>query len=272
MQPEAARLEELRQHALEERIEVALELGYGAELIGELQALVVERPLRERPRALLMRALYRGGRQAEALEVFREGTRLLQRELGLEPGPELKELERAILRQDPSLSAAAPSPDRLRSIVVVPESGAASELVLPLAEALAGRPRGVSSVLARVVAAAELRRRHSAARRGSPRARRTRHDGARGRVLVDRSQPRTSCGSEASRRPTCCCSRRRAIRSTAPMPTSSSWRRATSRRSSTGAGAIGTARSSSHSARSSTTGPRSSSVPGSPRATGGRSA
>jgi len=156
VQPEAARLEELRQHAVEARAEAMLELGHGAELIGELQALVAERPLQERPRSLLMRALYRAGRQAEALEVFRECTRLLDRELGLEPGPELKELERAILRHDPSLSAAAPLADRLRSIVVVPESGAASELVVPLAEALACRPGRREVVLTRVVEAAEL--------------------------------------------------------------------------------------------------------------------
>jgi DNA-binding SARP family transcriptional activator len=156
VQPEAARLEELRQHAVEERAEAMLELGRGAELIGELQALVGERPLQERPRVLLMRALYRAGRQTEALDVFREGAVLLQRELGLEPGPESKELQRAILRHDPSLSAVAPVGDRLRSIVVVPESGAASTLVLPLAEALAGRSEPRELVLARVVSAAEL--------------------------------------------------------------------------------------------------------------------
>ena len=100
-QPEVARLDELRRHAIEARIEAALELGGGAELIAELQALVAERPLEERPRSMLMRALYRVGRQPEALATFREGTRLLGEELGLEPGPELRELERAILRHDP---------------------------------------------------------------------------------------------------------------------------------------------------------------------------
>jgi DNA-binding SARP family transcriptional activator len=155
VQPEAARLEELRQHAAEERIEAALELGGGSELVAELQPLVDERPLRENPRALLMRALYRAGRQSEALEVFREGAQLLDRELGLEPGPELKELERAILRHDAAL-AAARSTVAERSIVVVPESGAAAALVLPLAEALARGPRPRELLLARIVPASEV--------------------------------------------------------------------------------------------------------------------
>jgi len=157
VQPEAARLEELRQHALEERIEAELGAGGGSELIGELQSLVTERPLQERPRSLLMRALYRAGRQSEALEVFREGRRSLDQALRLEPGPELKELERAILRHDPALAAMAPSTTvALRSLVVVAETEAASELVLPLADALAGRPIRRELVLARIVPASEL--------------------------------------------------------------------------------------------------------------------
>jgi DNA-binding SARP family transcriptional activator len=157
VQAEAARLEELRQHALEERIAADLEIGGGPELIAELQALVAERPLQERPRSLLMRALYRAGRQSDALEVFREGKRLLDEELGLEPGPELRELERAILRHDPALSAAAPQPTQaLRALVVVAETTTSAEHVLPLAEALAGRPSPRELVLARVVPASEL--------------------------------------------------------------------------------------------------------------------
>jgi len=155
VQPEAARLEELRQHALEERIEAELDAGGGPELIAELQSLVVGRPLQERPRSLLMRALYRAGRQSEALEVFREGTRLLDEQLGLEPGPELKELERAILRHDPALSTTPPTVV-LRSLVVVPETQAALRLVLPLAEVLATRPSRRELLLARVVPASEL--------------------------------------------------------------------------------------------------------------------
>lgn len=154
--PESARLGELRQLALEGRIEAELELGGGSELIAELQAVVVERPLQERPRALLMRALYRAGRQSEALEVFRDGKRLLDQELGLEPGPELRELERAILRQDPVLSEHTVPEEALRTIVAVPESTVGLDLLLPLAEALANRPSRRELVVGRIVPTEEL--------------------------------------------------------------------------------------------------------------------
>ena len=157
VQAEAARLGELRQLALEGRIEAELDLGRGPELVAELQALVATRPLQERPRVLLMRALYRAGRQSEALDVYREGKLLLDEELGLAPGPELRELERAILRQDPALSEApTKSEEALRSIVAVPESAAGLELLLPLAEALSRSPTPRELVLGRIVAAAEL--------------------------------------------------------------------------------------------------------------------
>jgi DNA-binding SARP family transcriptional activator len=97
------RLEELRLAAVEERIEADLALGREAELIGELEALIARHPLRERLRAQLMRALYRCDRQSEALEVYQEARRLLVAELGLEPSRRLRELEQAILQQDPSL-------------------------------------------------------------------------------------------------------------------------------------------------------------------------
>jgi WD40 repeat protein/DNA-binding SARP family transcriptional activator len=97
------RLEELRLSALEERIEAELELGKHTELVPELETLTAEQPLRERLRSQLMLALYRSGRQAEGLEVYRSTRTLLREELGLEPGVELRELERAMLSQDPSL-------------------------------------------------------------------------------------------------------------------------------------------------------------------------
>jgi DNA-binding SARP family transcriptional activator len=103
---EAERLEELRLVALEERIEADLALGRHAELVAELESLVQRHPLRERLKLQLMLALYRSGRQAEALDVYRETRRLLAEELGIEPGPGLRELERAILRQDPELEFA----------------------------------------------------------------------------------------------------------------------------------------------------------------------
>ena len=110
-QAEIARLDELRLVCLEERIEADLALGAGGELVGELQRLVGEQPLRERLRGQLMLALYRSGRQAEALEAYREVRELLLEELGLEPAPALGELETAILRHDPALrTVPAPPP------------------------------------------------------------------------------------------------------------------------------------------------------------------
>jgi predicted ATPase/DNA-binding SARP family transcriptional activator len=100
-----ARLEELRAEAIEERLAADLASGHDADLVSEIQALVAEHPLRERLRAHLMLALYRAGRQAEALETMREGRSLLVDELGIEPGPELRRLERLILAHDPELAA-----------------------------------------------------------------------------------------------------------------------------------------------------------------------
>ncbi len=99
-QTETTRLEEARMAALEARIDADLALGREDELVPELQALVREHPLRERLRAQLMLALYRAGRQAEALDLYREGRRLLVEELGVEPGRALQDLERAILAHD----------------------------------------------------------------------------------------------------------------------------------------------------------------------------
>jgi predicted ATPase/DNA-binding SARP family transcriptional activator len=106
-QSEAERLAELRLVSLEERIESELELGHHAELVGELEALVAEYPLRERPCALLMLALYRAGRQAEALEAYQEARSALVDELGIDPSPELRELQAAMLRQDETLTVPA---------------------------------------------------------------------------------------------------------------------------------------------------------------------
>jgi DNA-binding SARP family transcriptional activator/streptogramin lyase len=101
---EADRLEESRVTALAERADCMLELGRHEELVGELEALVAEHPLRERFRAQLMLALYRSGRQSDALGAYQDARRLLVEQLGIEPGHELKELERAILHQDPALN------------------------------------------------------------------------------------------------------------------------------------------------------------------------
>ena len=102
-QAEAARLEEERLAALEDRIDADLALGRHAALVGELEALVLEHPLRERLQGQLMLALYRSSRQADALERYQQARRKLTDELGIEPGQELQELERAILNQDPEL-------------------------------------------------------------------------------------------------------------------------------------------------------------------------
>ena len=104
-QNEAARLEELRLVALENRAEADLALGHHAELVPELEALVREHPTRERLREALMLALYRSGRQVEALESYRDARRTLDEELGLEPGSRLQQLERSILTHDPAIEA-----------------------------------------------------------------------------------------------------------------------------------------------------------------------
>jgi DNA-binding SARP family transcriptional activator len=107
-QAEIARLEELRLACLEERIEADLALGSSAgALTAQLRRLVSEHPVRERLRGQFMLALYRSGRQTEALEVYREFQSVLREELGLETSPLLRELEAAILRQDPALSQGA---------------------------------------------------------------------------------------------------------------------------------------------------------------------
>ncbi len=104
-QGEIARLEELRVAALEERIDARLAEGEHALVVAELEQLSAEHPSRERLVGLLMLALYRCGRQTDALEVYTRGRLRLDEELGLEPSPELQRLQEAILRHDPSLEA-----------------------------------------------------------------------------------------------------------------------------------------------------------------------
>ena len=105
-----AQLEEQRLGALEDRIDADLALGRHADLIHELDALVVEHPYRERFRAQQMLALYRSGRQADALAAYRSAREAFVEGLGIEPGADLKALERQVLDQDPGLAAPAPPP------------------------------------------------------------------------------------------------------------------------------------------------------------------
>jgi DNA-binding SARP family transcriptional activator len=119
-QPEIGRLEELRVAALEERIDAELEAGSHAELVGELEVLVEEQPLREGLRRQLMLALYRSGRQAEALQVYHDARRLLVDELGIDPGRSLRELHGSIVRQDATLDVGVTqpaAPDRFKDVV-----------------------------------------------------------------------------------------------------------------------------------------------------------
>jgi DNA-binding SARP family transcriptional activator len=152
-----ARLEEIRLAALELRIEADLALGRDRELIGELEALIAEHPLRERLRGHLMTALYRSGRQAEALDAYQQARLVLVEELGIEPSPTLQELERAILRQDPGLEpprAAAPVAETAeRSILVAVLDRERIDVLLSVAEPLVREPRR-ALILARVVAGA----------------------------------------------------------------------------------------------------------------------
>jgi DNA-binding SARP family transcriptional activator len=136
-----ARLEEMRMAALEHRLEADLRLGRDSDLVPELRDLCAAQPLREHLREMLMLALYRGGRQIEALDVYREARRELVDSFGLEPGPGLRELEQAILRHDPALA----SPASWRSepggtLLVAVRDSHRLELVLNLASALARHP------------------------------------------------------------------------------------------------------------------------------------
>ncbi|HEX6699246.1 MAG TPA: AfsR/SARP family transcriptional regulator [Gaiellaceae bacterium] len=129
----ARRVAELRLAAVEQRIDAELELGRHDRLVAELEALVDEEPLRERLRRQLMLALYRSGRQADALARYRDGRRLLVDELGLEPSPQLQELERAILRHDPVLAEPGSPRPRARGCVICADLRL-RELVAPLAD------------------------------------------------------------------------------------------------------------------------------------------
>ncbi len=162
---EIARLEELRLVAHERRVETDLERGRSAELVAELEQLIAVHPLRERLRGQLMLALYRSGRQAEALAVYQDARKTLVGELGIEPAPALQELERAILRQDPALEPAALTVSRApaeteawpeRSIVVAPAADRNIDLLLALAVPLARSVPARELILARLVAAEEL--------------------------------------------------------------------------------------------------------------------
>ena len=110
---EIERMEEMRLSAVEDWVDAELAIGRHSQLVPELEALTLEHPLRERFRSQLMLALYRSGRQAEALESYRRMHTLLREELGLEPGIALKELQHAVLAQEPSLDFRTPSPDAL---------------------------------------------------------------------------------------------------------------------------------------------------------------
>ncbi|HEY2201541.1 MAG TPA: BTAD domain-containing putative transcriptional regulator, partial [Solirubrobacteraceae bacterium] len=139
--------EEERLEALEERIEAELSLGRHAALVGELEALVTAEPMRERLRGQLVLALYRCGRQADALTVYRDGRRELVEELGIEPGRALRELHQAILEQDPRLDLSGRTEivptvsDSRPAGVFVGRERELSELVVALDDAISGQGR-----------------------------------------------------------------------------------------------------------------------------------
>jgi len=152
-QAEIARLEELRWEATHLRIDAELALGREG-LVPELESLVAAEPTRERLRAQLMLALYRAGRQADALAAYRDARTTLMDELGLEPGPELRELEAAILRQDETLARPAPAP----AAPAAPQRKLASILFVDVVDstglAVSLDPEALRGVLRRYFAAA----------------------------------------------------------------------------------------------------------------------
>ena len=141
-----ARLDELRLAALERRIEADLALARHAEVVPELRALVAEQPLRERLRELLMLALYRSGRQVEALEVYRATREELVAAYGVEPRPELSGLEQAILRHDPALDVSSPDAqgrhEPTRGVLLAARDPERVASLVAVAAPLAGDPPG----------------------------------------------------------------------------------------------------------------------------------
>jgi DNA-binding SARP family transcriptional activator len=158
-QAEIARLEELRASTREELFEAELELGRHGRLVGELEGFVAEHPLRERPRGQLMLALYRSGRQADALEAYRQARETLVEELGIEPSTELQRLEQAILRHDAALdlerraAKRTQEPDRRKTVTIlfadVVDSSTLAAQLDP--EVLRGLMRSYFDVVERVV-------------------------------------------------------------------------------------------------------------------------
>lgn len=144
---EIGRLEELRLAALEDRIDADLDLGR-AELAGELEALIVRHPLRERLRGQLMLALYRAGRQSEALAVFRDARERLVQEVGVEPGPALRRVEQAILEQDPALDPPATAPPEPAAAEPAPAAPEATEAFVGRQRELAALTEGLDEAIA----------------------------------------------------------------------------------------------------------------------------
>lgn len=154
VETERTRLEEMRLGALEERFEAELALGRHAEVVSDLQALVCAQPLRERLRGQLMLALYRSGRQAEALEVYRQGRHLLAEQLGLEPGEPLRRLERQILDHDPALRPVPPSaPPVRRHVPPVPRDERDATAIRRERDSTWWRRRWLAAVVAACVVA-----------------------------------------------------------------------------------------------------------------------
>jgi DNA-binding SARP family transcriptional activator len=139
---EAARLEELRLAGLEDRFDAVLALGRNSQAVPEIEAFVGEQPLRERSRAQLMLALYRSGRQSDALAAFRDFRTLLVEELGIEPGQALRDLNAAILRQDRALDLQGdtPAPRAVRTVLVVGFAKRSVDVLLALSGPIARRP------------------------------------------------------------------------------------------------------------------------------------
>jgi DNA-binding SARP family transcriptional activator len=157
-QPAISRLEELRLAADEDRIEAELALGRHADVVGELESLVEEHPLRERTRGQLMLSLYRSGRQAEALTSYQDARRALVDELGIDPSPALQQLQKRILNQDAGLDwqgpvqrREQPAPAVERAILVLARSNSELDSLLAVAKPLSASLSPHELILVRLV-------------------------------------------------------------------------------------------------------------------------